>query len=239
MKLGEFLTSPFRTLFRSGIRISICCFNKNGERYTICNINEYGDNIGRYLNYEIVTIESDYTIGAIIPIVFIMESKTPPTSNTQSTSNSQPTNNQQPTSNSQPTNVKDMSVTIIPGERNDKTFLQGTGSTKAIPYKTLKDMGVFKHLMPNGFSIYLDDLAIDDCLDAELAYDMTSMVYKTKPLNEDSLVMVLTSEELEKSFVTGIGSDMTDFCTPAVWIIPCNEFYNRYGSIIKKEKPTT
>lgn len=96
---------------------------------------------------------------------------------------------------------------------------------KGKKYKDLKDFGLFD-LMPNGFNLYLDDEDIvedDDSTQALLNYDFSNDCYT---LTSNSAIKI-TRDDLLKCTITGIGSDISDFSVPAVWIKPDENWYKK------------
>ena len=229
MTLAQFLNSEVYAMFHRGAIFMTCSYDANGKRTTGRNVTKDLEN--PYANssmcntYEIDSIESNIYDQSISPVVYIK-----PIIHLFETKELKPTINP----------YKDKSVILTypwKEARVDGYFLQGTSAQRGIPYHTLKEIGVFRHLMPNGFTLYLDDEAIDDTLDAELSFNMITRVYESKQFGDTAFI--LTSEELEHSYVTCIGSDVNDFSVPAVWIRPCAEFYKRYADVKKPENHKT
>lgn len=93
---------------------------------------------------------------------------------------------------------------------------------KAKKYEAFKNLGFFD-LMPNGFSLYLDDEDIvedDDSKQALLDYDFNDDCYT---LISNSAIKI-TRDDLLKCTITYIGSDICDLI-PAVWIKPDEDWY--------------
>ena len=96
---------------------------------------------------------------------------------------------------------------------------------KAKKYEAFKKLGFFD-LMPNGFNLYLDDEDIvedDDSTQALLNYDFSNDCYT---LISNSVIKI-TRDDLLKCTITGIGSDISDFSVPAVWIKPDENWYKK------------
>lgn len=225
MTLGQFIYSEAYAMFHHGA-IFMTCSYENGKRIIGSDVTEKLDNpysySSMYDTYEIDSIESNINSSFTAPVIYIKQ--------ITNLSEAKPKPAISP--------YKDRSVILTYPWKEARVdgsyFLQGTSTERGIPYCTLKEMGVFYHLMPNGFTLYLDDEAIDDTLDAELSFNMITRVYESKQFG-DSTAFILTSEELERSYVTCIGSDVNDFSVPAVWIRPCDEFYKRYADVKKPE----
>lgn len=227
MTLGQFLNSEVYAMFHRGAIFMTCSYDVNGKRTTGKNVTKDLENPYAYSSmcntYEIDSIESNIYDQSISPVVYIK-----PILRLFETKELKPAIDP----------YKDKSVILTypwKEARTDGYFLQGTSAQRGIPYRTLKEIGVFYHLMPNGFTIYLDDEAIDDSLECELSFNMITRVYESKQFG-DNTAFILTSEELEHSYVTCIGSDINDDSVPAVWIRPCDEFYKRYADV---KKPAT
>lgn len=228
MKLGQFIYSETYAMFHRGAIFMTCSYDANGKRIIDSDVTKELDNpysySSMYDTYEIDSIESSINSSFTAPVIYIKpitnlsEAKPKPALNP----------------------YKDRSVILTypwKEARSEDSFLQGTSAQRGIPYCTLREMGVFCHLMPNGFTLYLDDEAIDDTLDAELSFNMNTRVYESKQFGDTAFI--LTSEELNRSYVTCIGSDINDFSVPAVWIRPCHEFYKRYADVKKPENHKT
>lgn len=96
---------------------------------------------------------------------------------------------------------------------------------KVKKYEAFKKLGFFD-LMPNGFNLYLDDEDIvedDDSTQALLNYDFSNDCYT---LISNSAIKI-TRDDLLKCTITGIGSDISDFSVPAVWIKPDENWYKK------------